>query len=559
MSIRLRPMGKPCLRSPRGALLVVAGAVALATAPATAAYADHVKDLGWYAEEAAVPATVQFHDVATDGTTVLAAGQDGDALTGTAAIYRRVGDAWQAETLPTTLASPSVITDVAVSGSEEWAVGTEAGEPVVLQKTGGAWLEPQMPPLEDGVGLTSVAVNGSKALVGDSHGKIHVFEAGVVTPEEPLAAGAINDIALTGVGVGFAVADQGEAVPGPFPVFGENSVRIYALTNDPESPEPDAEARARTAGTHMTAVAAAPNGGAVALDSMQATWHLTTDGGWAQGAEMSGASLAGVSSVNLTATDVREALVGTVGTEGAIWQRDRYKGHDAPWQRQPLAAGTKPLAGVTLTGPASGFAVGVDGTILRLWQPPDPERHAADEKAAADAAYQAYLDELAAEEAANQAAAAEAERQEQERLAAEQAAADQAAAEQAAADQAAAEQQQEPTAETSSPPPPPVEQDDIRMNGVVIDDSEPRETRTGQRLLKNVRAVRRGQKLIVSVRLTAKARVGLTAKRGRRVIAKTGMRTLRRGRRQLVLRFSGRPPSSLKVVVRRVSGARDNR
>ena len=555
MSIRLRPMGKPCLRSPRGALMAVAGVVALTAAPATAAYADHVKPLGWYAEETPVPATVQFEDVATDGSTVLAAGRNGDAETGTAAIFRRVGDGWQAEALPT-LAAPSTITDVAVSGAKEWAIGTAGGAPVVLERTGGGWLTPQGAEQITGAPV-SVDVRGSTALVGDGQGNLHFFTAGGATPpQEPLAAGPISGVAVTGEGAGVAVAAYE-----PFPLFDANSVRIYSVSTGSE-PLPEHDANARAAGVNMLGVATTSNGAATAFDSSGATWHRTDDGDWVQGDDLVDAGLNGVASLALPNTNnVREALAGSVGTEGAIWQRDRYRGHDAPWQRQPLAAGTKPLAAVALTGPESGFAVGADGTVLRLWRPPDPEAHAAAEQAAADAAYQAYLDELAAEEAANQAAAAEAERQEQERLAAEQAAAEQAAAEQAAAEQAAAEQQQqEPTAEPSSPPPPaPVEQDDIRMNGVVIDDSEPRETRTGQRLLKNVRAVRRGQKLIVSFRLTAKARVGLTAKRGRRVIAKTGMRTLRRGRRQLVLRFRGRPPSSLKVVVRRVSGARDNR
>ena len=535
MSTRLRPMGKPCLRSPRGALLAVAGVVAFATAPATAAYADHVKQLGWYPEQGAVPATVQFADVATDGTTVLAAGRNVDATTAeeTAVIYRRVGDAWQAETLPA-LAPPSAITDVAVHGAEEWAVGQAGGAALVLRNVAGAWTAQTQLPKP----LTSLAVRGSRAFVGDEAGTIHIFDAAGVTTEKPFAAGAINDIALTGEGVGVAVASYREALPGPFPVFGQNSVRIYSLSPDAE-PLPDYEASARAPGVHMETVAAAANGGAVATDGTNSTWHRTDDGHWVQDAVVSGAALEGIASLTLSGNNVREALVGSVGTDGAIWQRDRYKGWDAPWQVQTVAAGTKPLHGVALAGVESGFAVGADGTILRLWRPPDPERHDAEQAAL-------LLQQQQQTQPQGEGTVVQEPGIVQESPAVEQP----AAAEPAAA---------EPSAQTSSPPPPPpVEQDDIRMNGVVIDDSEPRSD-PRPRLLKNVRAVRRGQRLIVSFRLTARARVALIAKRGRRVIARTPMRTLRKGRRRLVLRFRGRPPSSLKVVVRRVSGARDNR
>jgi hypothetical protein len=245
--------------------MVVVGVAALAAAPAATAQTEYRKDLGWYPEDAAAPSAVQLEDVAADGETVVAVGQD--AATETAALYRRVGDSWQAEALPA-LPAPSKLTDVAVHGAEEWAIGSAGGQALVLHRLDGVWVPQVQLPNQ----LRSVAVRGAKALVGDDQGKIHVFDSSGVTVHEPFAAGAINDISLTGEGAGVAVAAFEEALPAPFPVFGANSVRIYSLR--PDGSDPDYEAAARTSGVNMTAVAAASNGAAVARDDTIAGWDL---------------------------------------------------------------------------------------------------------------------------------------------------------------------------------------------------------------------------------------------------------------------------------------------
>ena len=205
----------------------------------------------------------------------------------------------------------------------------------------------------------------------------------------------------------------------------------------------------------------------------------------------------------------------------------------------------------------AAWAVGANGTILRYWRPPD---HEAEQRALAEererqrlAAEEAERHRLAEEERLRR---EEEERQRQEELARQE-------EEKAAAQSQQARTREEPPAEQRAPAPPPPpppapERDQFRMNGIVIDDpTAPRRNPPAgtQRLLKDVKAMRKGRKLVVSFRLTARARVAITAKRGDRVIAATRMRTLGKGRRTLVLRFRGKPPSSLKVVVRRVSGA----
>jgi hypothetical protein len=54
-------------------------------------------------------------------------------------------------------------------------------------------------------------------------------------------------------------------------------------------------------------------------------------------------------------------------------------------------------------------------------------------------------------------------------------------------------------------------------------------------------------------RVRARARVGVIAKRGHRVVGRRAMRVMNKGRARIVLRYRGRqPPTQLKIVAHAV-------
>jgi hypothetical protein len=554
--------------------MVVAGVVALAAAPAATAQTQYLKPLGWYDEQAGVPATVQFEDVAANADAQVAVGSD-DA-TGAAVIYRRVADAWQAEQVTMPGSSELVDVDVAPAGVSAWAVGSSVdgagvAHPLVLRlASNGTWVDESAKLPAGAPAATAVAIGDGEVTIGDAEGDLHtVPAAGNTTTTPAAAAGDIRGIELLSGGSGYAVADFDG-------IAGDSTVRIYEL-----GPAPILEPAQAPAGqpVDMTALAATAPNQAVALDSSETTWRVNHDDRWvpetdaglpaarqldALGSVPGGQAVEDPDEFPGWATEFLAGAAPAAGApeggapEGAIWQRKRWGYHDVDWTRVELPAGTAPLTGVAATRWDDAWAVGASGTILRYWRPPDPEA----EQRALEEAERLRLEEeerqrLAEEERLRQ----EEERlrqEEEERLRQEELARQQLEA--VAQEDAPAD---EPVADDSTAPPPPpppvVERDSFDMNGVVIDDRPTRRPGSTKRLLSDVRVVRRGQWLVVSFRLSARARVALTAKRGGKVIARTPMRTLRPGRRQLVLRFRGAPPSSLKVVVRRVSGARGNR
>jgi hypothetical protein len=542
--------------------MVVAGVVAWAAAPAATAQTEYVKPLAWYEDRAGVPDTVQFQDVAANDTVQLAVGRD--AATDTAVVYRRAGGGWQPEliTLPGGT-SELVDVELAPTGAAAWAVGSSkdgdaAAQPFVLRVDDtGTWVN-ESGKLPDDVRATAVGVaSASTATIGDSSGELHrVVVGGDTTTASAAAAAAINGVELFDAASGYAVA--GAEAP-------DGNARIYELAPapilEPTTPAPGSQ-------VDVLGLAATATDSAVAFEATR-TWRAADAGGWiaepAAGLPATRrlnavASVAGGEHAAPGTGWATEFLAGeAAAAEPAIWRRTRWGDHPADWTREAVPAGTPKLTGVAATDWDNAWAVGENGAVLRWWRPPDPEA----EQAALEEAERQRQDEearLLAEEEAR--LAEDARLAEEEQLRQEEEARRAAEQEAAAQEQPAPEPEPEPEAQPSAPPPPPVERDDIRMNGIVIDDSPagPRRGRERtQRLLKNVRAVRRGRKLIISFRLTSRARVSVTAKRGRKVIAKTRMRTFRKGRRQIVMRFRGAPPSSLKVVVRRVPGANGNR
>ncbi len=88
--------------------------------------------------------------------------------------------------------------------------------------------------------------------------------------------------------------------------------------------------------------------------------------------------------------------------------------------------------------------------------------------------------------------------------------------------------------------PPPEESTALEAKLPPLEQIKPPVTRTSKPLVTNVSSHVVGRTLELSFRLTVKARVQLLADRGRRSVAKTAMRTLKRGRHTLMLRLNPR-------------------
>lgn len=545
MTSQRRSRRKPCLRSPRGALVVAVGAVALATAPAAAAEPEFLKPLGWYSEDAAlrsgVPTSVEFTDVAAAGGAVVAVGVD--TATGEPVIYSRNSAGWERAPVDVPLPAPGTLVDVALGGvgGIGWAVGTGGGQSVVLELAPGVWKDRSAaaaPPAT--TTPTAVSMNGDGAIIGDSGGSLHWVQAGgAKTDTKSLAgAGAINGIAPFSGSPGLAVADYkylaGEQA--------DNGVRLYDLRDPPLL---DADEQAGEPDVDMTGLAAAEPNHAVAIDSKDTTWRLTRSLGqndWIREPQLPGTEdpapqLAAVASVDGGPSPwdgagwATEFLAGEAGAAGAIWQRTRWTKDAAAWNSDALPAGTPRVTGIAATEWDAAWAVGAGGTILHYWRPPDPE---------AEAAWRAA-------------------QQQQQPPPPQQQPGTQSPT-------AAEPQQQQQTTTVSlnqwQPSDPPLEpgEDRVLTNGVEVTDGDSTVPKR-RRLVKNVKAIFRRElsgrrKLIVLFRLTRRANVRVSAKRGRRVIARTPLRTLRRGRRKVVLPIRGKtPPSSLKIVARPVRKA----
>jgi hypothetical protein len=539
MTSELRSRRKPCLRSPRGTLVAVVGAVALiATAPAAAAEPEFLKPLGWYADEATAPASVNFNDVAAAGDdTVVAVGTTN---TGAPAIYTRTGGGWQAAPVDPPLPTAGSLDDVVLGEGAGWAVGTagpeDARTPLVLELVAGVWTNrgaatagPAAP--------TTVTLNSSGAIIGDAAGTIHWLAPGggqLNNDEKLTGAGAINGISrLLEGSPRFAVADYDYLAAGQ----SDNGVRIYEIGAPSLL---DVDEQADTPEVDMTGLAALSSNQAVATDSEGRTWRVTRASGqndWKQGnsppVEAGVPELADVASVKYGPAPydgagwATEFLAGNVAGAGAIWHRTRWTTDAEAWNPDPLPAGTPAVSGVAATKWNAAWAVGSGGTVLHYWRPPDP------------AAREAWL--------------AQQEQQQQSQ--------EQTGTSTTGGTQEQTGQQQtsivtlgewQPSGSSTGD----AGADRLVTNGVVVEDGDDTPTPTRKRLVKNVRAIftrtrSGGRKLIVRFRLTRRAEVSVAAKRGRTLIGRTRPQTLRRGLRQLVLPVRGKqPPTSLKLIAR---------
>jgi hypothetical protein len=475
-------------------LLGVAALVAALLAPGTASAALEWRDGG-----AGIPATVKLNDVARDGETIVVVGSetvtaDDGSVTQRAAIYRRVAGVWQSDPLLTATGAPVVgeLVDVAAAGGVAWAVGTAGGAPL-LAHLPAATASPAAPaswavvPAPGTAKPRSVTFTGTTGWIGDEAGKLWKLDgANVAATSVDLPTGAaVNGLALKG--------DKALAVTNGAATTDQ---RIFGLTSGspvagPEPAIPD------DAGLSLLSVAA---GGldALAVDDA-GYWQL--DGQTWKRANPATLGIAGAHLSDVSIATQVNALAGRVGDAGYVWRRRAAQ--DA-WTPEPVS--DAPINGVAAVGADDVWAVGDRGVVKHLvWVDPPtvPVPGPGPEPVPAPSGSGPG-----------------------------------------------------PTTTTTSSGTtittiPPAKPGDPTIY-VVEPGTRPRpgaRPRPHRRLLDRVAVVRRPRALIVSFRLLAAARVSIAAKRGRALVARARSRAMRAGRRRVVLRFTGRPPTALRIVV----------
>jgi hypothetical protein len=256
---------------------------------------------------------------------------------------------------------------------------------------------------------------------------------------------------------------------------------------------------------------------ALAVDS-GGYWETGSDQTWRRAATTGlGPDAAQLSDVALGHTI--QVLAGRVGTDGYVWRR-RASG-DA-WERDKVAAAAT-INGVVASGNEDIWAVGDKGTVLHFNRvadpPPPPPPCNCDPNPTPDP------------------------------------------------DPGPAPQTDPGATPSSTPAPtttvPPAEPGDPTI--YVVESNRPATRRPGRRprpqrrLLDRVAVTREARRLVISFRLTAPARVAISATRGRATVARAVARAMRAGRRRVTLAFTGAPPTALRIVVRPLPAKRAGR
>jgi hypothetical protein len=514
----------------------------LALAPASAIAAPTWRDAG-----AEVPSTVDLLAVAAEGQRAIAVGTDRE--THEAAAYRLVGGVWQrdlpapspdeeeaGETAPPPILGRLV--DVALSGPNAWAVGAKPdGTPLLLRLDDAVPADPAAvaQAAAEGRGdekvwtaveapaamaaATTIALSGDDGVVGDASGHLFAISGGAVA-DEPLARGGVapppatpvNGVTLTASDSAYAIARPQDGWSG-FLGIGGGEVRREVAESIPAGLEPVALAASATEAVAVDGPGpcrdaqpgAAP--GLWSRDGSLSLWRRTTPA----------ASATGTRWCDLALTD-GALLVGgdratATGRVGAIWRRT-----PAGTLRLERDLDARAIHGVA-AGEDQSFAVGAAGALWRYAQWPAPEdTGATGETGGGGTQAETHTDTVAAD------ARAEDPRSEDR-----------------------PEEPTTPAPETivASLPPAP--------DGATVKPATRRTTKTkrARRLLVGLEATRTGRRLVLRFRLRARARVLVTALRGRRVLGRSASRALEPGAQRIVVRFKGRkPPTRLKIVVR---------
>jgi hypothetical protein len=503
------------MQRPRATVVTALAAAAVALgAVAGPAGAD---GLGWYDAGAAVPASVALQRVAAFGApgatqVVVAVGKD--AATGDAAIFRRVGGAWQRDTVAG-LPAGSALAGVAVTATAAWAVGSypdpadaSASLPLIVRLPGGAtaaadagWTTIDAASLPSGAqALLAVALRAGDGLIGDGAGHVYpVHDGGATGATVGAALSSVNapaattGLALSADGTGFAVGDR--------PAGSDGDKAIYAVdTSSSVAAVSPAATAVDSPAQDMLAVSAADPQTALAIDAT-GVWQPATGGVWSRQAGFgSGASLRDVSVVAGGAAAIAGTRTTDPAAPGTVWRRT-----GGGWTANGSLSAA-PLNGVAVAAGNDIWAVGDGGTVLHYFVSSSPAPPPAPVP--------------------------------------------------------------EPPAPPAAPAPVPgpvvpaaplktASRVSERLDLPVGIDQPPASRRRRGLLMTRVAVRRSGAKLVVSFVLSAPARVVVRGSRAGKVVASVERARLAAGRRRVALKLPPGPaPTRLDITVRRSRGAR---
>jgi hypothetical protein len=561
------------MRPVRALVGVLVAMVAMAVVPASAA----ASGLGWYDAAASAPVSVNFADVSAirvDGKdVVVAVGTDSRAADVTddqvAVVYRYVNGTWKRQEITglppdataTTPATPTSLSKVAMTDQAVWAVGTKGapapaspalvvrfnGTPQELATGGGKWevVNPQASianaPRSIALGRTAA---GSDGYLGDSGGNVYPVhdhpgpppDVGIDSPlsNKNPAPKSVEGLALvdkTAVGA-FAVGQDGPAasadtsgsIGAPAGSPPPSGLHIYQTADGRSvSPANAAPTPPGAGDTDLVGVDALSSVVAVAIEggSTPATWEPDGNGLWTRKSDSTGAfSSSTLRDVDLT-TGV-QVIAGQFGTgdraPGAVWTRATGT---VPWTRDTSL--TTPLNGVAALARDDIWVVGNGGALKHYYdQPPVVEIKKGPDPTDGTGGHDTGTGDNGTPPASTG-----------------------GGREQHAA---------------SSAPLPSVEVDQRPAPGDRPARREPgnagNQPPPAERLLTGVKVTLRKHALVVSFVLAAPAKVAARATTGKRVVARTPLRTLAAGEQKLVVPFHGRrPPTHLKLVVRPAEGS----
>lgn len=486
------------------------------TAPAAAE-----SRLGWSDARAGLPQGAEVAAIDAGEGVVVAVGR----TAGAPLIAEDDGSGWAAvmvEGLP----ADAALTDVAVDAGQAWAVGSAAGAPVAVHRAaGGGWSAVAVPAGVPALRSVALAPATGTGYAGDAAGTLHAIGAGESGPsvaaQGPAVAGggAITGIALRGAADGYAVA-----APNGLGAGGG----IFRLATAPGTGTPALQLMpaARTASGQPAVDVAASAATALAMSSTN-VWRLSADGAsWALESTLpTGASTppATLSSLDI-APDGSEAVAGAWGGDGAAWRRDPAAG----WLRDG-GVDPGPLTAVAARGAHDVFA-GTAGGLLRYAPIPEPEPEPTPTPTATSTPEPTATPEPTPTPTPEPSPTPTAEPADE----------DDGAAPSSPATTAGSEPPAEAAVPTTTQVAPPA---------VVLTDKP--KPPAAKPVLTDVRVSPRPRRLVITFRLTTRAKVAFAAKRGKRVVGRTRTKELRPGRWQVVLAYRGRRvPTRLSVDVK---------
>ncbi len=492
-------------------LVLLAAVAGSLLAPGTAS-----AGLGWHDASTGVPDAATLNDVAVLGMGLVAVGKETVTVTDEAgvektevqaAIYRLVDGAWQRDVLTDSPGEPILgeLVEVAGDGATAWAVGMrgdDTPQPLLVKPAAapGAW--EAVPVGDKPVGRPlSVGVSSAGAWVGDDRGQLWPLTGGTVgaTPTKTARDAAIHGLAVAADGTGVAVAD-GKSTDARIFNFGP-----AAPLAGPAPALPD------TADQSLVAVA---RQGTTAL-AVDTTGYWTFDGqAWTRSTSGLGTGTRQLTDLSL-ASGIH-ALAGKVGADGHVWRRT---GTSQSWSSAKVTDGAA-INGIAAISNIDVWAVGEQGVVVRYHNKPDPQPECSVNCGGGDTGGGGTGGEGGGGGGTG-----------------------------GGTDSTATSS----TRDNTTTAVPPAKAGDPTV--YVVEPERPARKRGGKRrkparLLDRVKVVRRTRSLLVSFRLRAPARVAVSARRGRALVSRARSRKMRPGRRRVVLRFRGKPPTALRIVVR---------